>query len=105
MDVEYEGVPFNQVPDVAGELPFDVRDEAWRSEEANRVTTTEDDPQKMIEANKVIDVGVRNKDIGNLQQIGRRLRRQITEIQQKGASFPPEPHKEAGIIEYPIEEP
>ena len=59
----------------------------------------------MIESNEVIDVGVRNENIGDLQQVGGRLRRKVTEVHQERATLPSKPHVEARVPEDPVEQP
>src|SRR3990172_8866642 len=83
VDLEREGVALHQIPGVAGKLPLDVGDDPRGPEETDHPIAAEDDPQQVIESNEVIDVGVRDEDIGDLQQVGWRLRRKVTKVHQE----------------------
>ena len=62
-------------------------------------------PQQVVEADKVIDVGMRDKNVGDLQQVSRRLRGKVTKIQQKRTTLPSKSHKYSGVPEDPVEQP
>ncbi len=55
--------------------------------------------QQGVEAGEVIHVGVGDEGVGHLQQLARRQRRKIAEIEEQGPALEKEIHVDPGIPE------
>jgi len=63
------------------ELVLDTVGEAGRTDEMKRPSPIQTDAQEPVEAGKVIHVSVRHKGMADAQELARRQRSQITEIE------------------------
>jgi hypothetical protein len=68
------------------ELVVDAVAEAGRTDEMKRHRPTQTDAEEPIEAGKMIHVGVRYEGMAHPQEVARRQRRQIAEVEQKRAA-------------------
>ena len=64
------------------ELVVDAVAEAGRTDEMKRHRPMQTDAEEPIEAGKMIHVGVRYEGIAHAQEVARRQRRQIAEVEQ-----------------------
>jgi hypothetical protein len=62
-------------------LVFDTVGEAGRTDEMKRHSPMQTDAQKSVEAGKVIHVSMRHKGMAHTQELPRRQRSHITEIE------------------------
>ena len=92
---EIERLLVEQIPGIAAELVGHPLDEAGRTDEVKRGGAMQADPQQAIEAGEMIHVGVGHEHVGETQELARRQRRQLAEVEQQG------PPPEAEIDEQP----
>jgi len=64
---EIVAIVFHEVPGVSLELAFDMKEKAGGAEEADPLVPSQADPQDRIEADKMIDMGVRDKDMPDFE--------------------------------------
>jgi len=64
-------IAFGQVPGVPGELSLDVRQEPRRSKDLQGLLPVQHQSDQGVETDKVIDVGMGHKSVGDLQKLSR----------------------------------
>lgn len=65
----------------------DVLDDAGRTEQPERALAAHQDPQQLVEADEVVDVGVGDEYVAEPQQLARAQGVQVAEVEQHGAAF------------------
>ena len=73
----------DQVPGIAAELVFDTLDDPRRADDPHRPVAPEQHPQHLIEADEMVDMGMRHENVRDAQDFARGHPMQITKIEQK----------------------
>ena len=79
-------------------------DQSSRSREAQSVGPVQGRPQQAIEADKVIDVGVRDEGVAHAPEYPRRQVPQISKIEQHGPRTEAEIDKDPRVGEWVVDE-
>ena len=84
---EIGGIALDQVPGVRAELACHLGEEPGRAVQPHHALAAETDPQQPVETDEVVHVRVRHKYVAHAQDLARRQRPQITEVEQQCAFF------------------
>jgi len=79
---EIRQITIDQIPMIGLKLVIDIFDEALRAIQVKALVPTDQEPQKTIEAEKVIDMSMRYEDVLHALDVPRRQRRDIAEVEQ-----------------------
>ena len=99
------GVVPHQIPGVAGEFPFHIGQKAGRAEEAEVFFTAEKQPQKMVEAEEVVHVGVGHEHMADLEGLSGGEGVKIPEIEEEGALLEQKGDEEGWIPKGAVDQP
>jgi hypothetical protein len=80
-DEEIEWMLLKEIQRIGPKLMLDTVGKAGRTDEMQRHSPIQTDAQEPVEAGKVIHVSVRHKGMADAQELARRQRSQITEIE------------------------
>ena len=82
----------------------DLVEKAGRTEQMELFVAPEKNAQQSVETDKVVHMGMRDKDMGNPQNLARRKRSDVAEIKQDGTALEEKIHKYSRITKRPIYE-
>lgn len=92
-------VVLHEIPGVGRQFVLKLPEEPRRAEEAQVLVPAQAEPEQMVETDKVVHVGVRYKDVIDLQELAGRKVMQIPEIEKEGLAAVFVFHVNAGISE------
>ena len=84
---------------------LDAVEKAGRAEEVKALVPPEEDPQQGVEAGEVVHVGVRDEGVAHLQELARGERREVPEVEEKGAAVEMEVDVEPRVAERVVDQP
>ena len=83
-EIQGRGEIFDEIPGIGGEPVFQLIDEMWRAEKAKQFFSPQTKAQETIKPDKMIHVGVTDKDVGKAQDLTGRHRPYFTKIKEYG---------------------
>ncbi len=79
---EVAGIPVRQIPEIRMSSVLHVLDKPLRPKEAYAFFSSDQQSQQPIEADEVIDMGMRDKDMFDPLYLARRQRRDVAQVKQ-----------------------
>lgn len=101
---EIGGVARDQVPGVGAELALHLGQESERAVNAHQALAAETNAEQPVEAEEVIHVSVRNKDVAQAQDLARRQCPPIAEVKHQRAFLEQKVDVHARVFERTIDQ-
>jgi hypothetical protein len=101
---EVDGVVLDQVPGERRELVFHLVDEPLRPVQRERSIPAEAGPQQAVETHEVVHVGVRHEHVAGAQQLARRDRRDVAQVEEQGAALEQDVDEQRRVAERPVDQ-
>jgi hypothetical protein len=103
-DLEAEGVALDQIPGVPLKLPLHVANNPRGSKQAEEAIPTEDRPEQVIKADKVIEVGMGHEDLAHAEEIAGRQGGDGTQIKEERTPRPPDSDVEGRVSPWAVDQ-
>jgi hypothetical protein len=97
MDFQTDRIISNQIPGIASDVAFNSVDSPLRAINTQRCLPVKKKTQQGVEADHVVDVGVRNEKGLNFYGFPWRQRMDISAVEKEGAAAVGETHIECGV--------
>ena len=99
-----KGVGGGQVPGVPRQLALDLVEESRGPEDLQGLFPVQHDPEEGVKADEVVDMGVGDKGVGNLEKLGRPAVSQLPHIKEQGPPFPENLDEKRRVLERIVDE-
>ena len=105
MHLQHERISLYQVPGVARQFSSDIADYPGRTEKGYPCVAGKEQPHQSVEPHEMIDMGVRDEHVRELENLSRGETIQPAEVELHRGSLPTQPDMQARISEWAIHQP
>src|SRR6185369_15194966 len=96
---EVGGIVFHQVPGVGGEPVFHLGDKPGRAEEVDTFFASQAEPEQMVEADEMVDVGMGDEDMREPQDLAGREGPDVSQVEEERPPFVKEIDIDRRVVE------
>lgn len=98
-ELDGEGVAIHEIPGIAAQFAMDIIDQAWWTEQFERLASSERDAKHSVKSDEMIHVCMGDENLAGSEQSGRSQSVVAPEIEKQCTFGPADLHIHAGITE------